>query len=69
MLKIKKRDGSIEDFNIAKIESAIERAFMAEHKFYNKDIIEMLALRTTADFNAKVKNETIGVLLQHLRRA
>ena len=61
MLKIKKRDGSIEDFNIAKIESAIERAFMAEHKFYNKDIIEMLALRTTADFNAKVKNETIGV--------
>ncbi len=61
MLKIKKRDGSLEDFNIAKIESAIERAFMAEHKFYNKDIIEMLALRTTADFNSKVKNETIGV--------
>ena len=61
MLKIKKRDGSLEDFNIAKIESAIERAFMAEHKFYNKDIIEMLALRTTADFNSKVKNEIIGV--------
>ena len=49
MLTIKKRDGGVEDFDIAKIENAIEKAFMAEHKFYNKDIIEMLALRTTAD--------------------
>ena len=61
MLKIKKRDGSLEDFNIEKIESAIERAFMAEHKFYNKDIIQMLALRCTADFNAKIKDETIEI--------
>ena len=48
MLRIKKRDGGIEDFDITKIENAIEKAFMAEHKFYNHDIIEMLALRTTA---------------------
>ena len=34
---------------------------MAEHKFYNHDIIEMLALRTTAEFNKKVVNETVGV--------
>ncbi len=59
MLKIKKRDGSIEEFALTKIESAIERAFMAEHKFYNKDIVQMLALRVTADFNSKVKNEVV----------
>ena len=61
MLRIKKRDGSLEDFNIVKIQNAIERAFMAEHKFYNQDIIQMLALRVTADFNPKVKEETIEV--------
>ena len=61
MLRIKKRDGGIEDFDISKIENAIEKAFMAEHKFYNHDIIEMLALRTTAEFNKKVANDTIGI--------
>ena len=40
MLNVKKRDGSILEFKLSKIESAIERAFMAEHKFYNKDIID-----------------------------
>ena len=61
MLKIRKRDGAVEDFDIAKIENAIEKAFMAEHKFYNRDIIQMLALRVTAEFNKKVVNEMIGV--------
>ena len=61
MLRIKKRDGGIEDFDITKIENAIENAFMAEHKFYNHDIIEMLALRVTAEFNKKIVNEVIGV--------
>ena len=61
MLNVKKRDGSILEFKLSKIESAIERAFMAEHKFYNKDIIEMLALRTTAEFNKKVKDDVIEI--------
>ncbi len=61
MLRVRKRDDSLEEFNIAKIESAIERAFIAEHKFYNRDIIQMLALRVTADFNSKVKDEAVGV--------
>jgi len=59
MLKIKKRDGTIEEFEIAKISNAIERAFMAEHKFYTKEILDMLALRVTAQFNSKVKDEII----------
>ena len=40
MLQVKKRNGSLADFEINKIENAIERAFMALHKFYNKDIIQ-----------------------------
>ena len=61
MIRVIKRDDSREDFNIGKIATAIEKAFMAEHKFYTKDIIEMLALRVTADFNKKVKNDEISV--------
>jgi len=61
MLNIKKRDGSIQEFDIKKIENAIEKAFMAEHKFYNADIIQMLALRVTADFNKKVNDNVVSV--------
>ncbi len=61
MLSVKKRDGSLEEFNLSKIENAIERAFMAEHKFYNSDIIQMLALRTTAQFNSKIVQDVIGI--------
>lgn len=61
MLMVRKRDESLEQFDIAKIGNAIERAFMAEHKFYNKDIIDMLALRVVADFNNKIKNESIDI--------
>ena len=61
MLSIKKRDGSIQEFQIQKIANAIEKAFVAEHKFFNKDIIDMLALRVTADFNKKVRDDLIGV--------
>lgn len=61
MLSVKKRDGSLEEFKLSKIESAIERAFMAEHKFYNKDIIQMLALRVTAEINTKIKSDVVGI--------
>ena len=61
MLKILKRNGNVEPFDIKKIETAIEKAFIAEHKVYSQDVISMLALRTVAIFNSKAKNETIGV--------
>ena len=61
MLKTRKRNGNIEDFDITKIENAIEKAFIAGHKFYTKDIISMLALRVVANFNDKVKQDTIGI--------
>ncbi|MCQ2087307.1 MAG: ribonucleoside triphosphate reductase [Bacilli bacterium] len=61
MLQIRKRDGQLEDFDLKKIESAIERAFAAEHKFYNEDIIQMLALRVTADFNKKIVDGIVAI--------
>ena len=61
MISVRKRDESLQEFKIEKIENAIERAFMAEHKFYNDDIIQMLALRVTAQFNNKIKNDIIDI--------
>ncbi|MCR5079393.1 MAG: ribonucleoside triphosphate reductase [Bacilli bacterium] len=61
MLQVAKRDGSVVPFDLKKIENALERAFTAEHKEVNPDIIELLALRVTSVFNDKVKNEIIGI--------
>ena len=61
MIKVKKRDGSIVEFDLAKIQNAIEKAFLAEHKAITKDMLEILSLRVTADFNRKVIKETIAV--------
>ena len=61
MLSVKKRDGSIVPFDLSKIKNAIEKAFVAEKKSYNDDILDMLALRTTATFNDKVKDDVVCV--------
>ena len=61
MLSIRKRDGALEEFNLTKVSKAIEKAFMAEHKFYNDDIINMLSLRVTAAMNGKIRNEVIDI--------
>jgi len=61
MIKIKKRDGAVVEFDLRKIEHAIERAFIAEHKAVTDDMLELLALRVTADFNRKVSKDTIAV--------
>ena len=61
MLSIRKRDGSLQEFNLEKVSKAIEKAFMADHKFYNDDIINMLSLRVTAQMNGKINNEVIDI--------
>ena len=61
MYKVKKRDGSIVEFDLSKIESALEKAFKAVKKPFTKDIIELLCLRVTADFTAKIKDGIISV--------
>ena len=61
MLSVKKRDGALQQFDVKKIEAAIEKAFAAEHKFSNPDIIEMLALRVTAEFAKKIRNDVVDI--------
>ena len=61
MLSVKKRDGSIVPFDLSKIKNAIEKAFIAEKKNYSDDILDMLALRTTATFNDKVRDGVVCV--------
>ncbi|MCQ2793851.1 MAG: ribonucleoside triphosphate reductase [Bacilli bacterium] len=61
ILKCKRRDGEIVAFKIKKIEDAITKAFDATNTTYNDDIINMLALRATSNFNKKVKNGVIAV--------
>ncbi len=61
MLETKKRDGKIVKFDIRKIENAIKRAFIAEHKSFTDEMISTLALKVTADFETKVNDDVISV--------
>lgn len=61
MFKVVKRDGEIADFDLKKIGSAIEKAFDATQMQYNDDMVELLDLRVTADFQKKIKDEKIDV--------
>ena len=60
MYQVIKRDGQIADFDIAKISSAITKAFEANNKEYNPNIIDLLALRVTADFELNVQRHILN---------
>lgn len=61
MYQVVKRDGSKVDFNINKISGAIIKAFEALEKPYDKDVIDLISLKVTADFADKVKGGVIAV--------
>ena len=61
MYQLVKRNGEIVDFNLFKISGAIEKAFIALDKEYNQDIIDLLALRVTADFARKIKDGLVKI--------
>ena len=61
MIRVAKRDNSIVDFNLDKIKGAISQAFDATNKVYDDQIIELIALRSTANFNSKIKDGVIHV--------
>ncbi len=61
MLEVVKRDGEVREFDLSKIEEAIRKAFDATGSAYTKDILEMISLRVTSDFQPKVKNDKIEV--------
>ncbi len=61
MFSVVKRDGGVADFNLTKINDAIMKAFVACDKQYNNDIIDLLALRVTADFQKKIEADRVAV--------
>ena len=61
MYQVVKRDGKVVDFNLSKISAAITKAFEAQNKQYNPDIIDLLALKVTSDYEAKIKDGKVGV--------
>ena len=61
MYRVKKRDGSVVEFDLNKIKNAIRAAFDATNTPYSTEILDMLTLRVTADFGAKVKDGLVAV--------
>ena len=61
MIKVVKRDGEVAEFKLTKITEAVKKAFKATKKEYNNEILELLSLRVTADFQPKMKDGTISV--------
>ena len=61
MFQVIKRNGDKADFTLTKIGDAIRKAFDATDTQYNNDIIDLLSLRVTADFQDKVEEGAVHV--------
>ncbi len=61
MFQVKKRSGELVDFDLSKIKGAIQKAFDAENTNYDDSILDLLALRATADFNKKIQKNVVSV--------
>ena len=61
MLNVVKRNATVAEFDLNKIKDAIMKAFVATDMQYTNDIIDLLALRVTADFQDKIKENQIHI--------
>ena len=61
MYTVVKRDGKVVDFDISKISAAIGKAFDAQNRQYNQDILDLLALKVASNFEPKIKDSKITV--------
>ena len=61
MFHVIKRNGDTADFTLTKINDVIMKAFNATGMEFSNDIIDLLALRVTADFQDKVKDSAVHV--------
>ncbi len=61
MFKVNKRDGQVVDFEIRLIKTAMSKAFQATNQVWTEDILDILALRVTSNFQPKIKNNAINV--------
>ena len=60
-MEIIKRDGQVVAFDLTKISKAIEKAFIAQKRDYNPQILETLAINVTADAEKKVIDGKVSV--------
>lgn len=61
MLEVVKRDGKVLDFQLSKIRTAISKAFHAVNQYYDTEILDLLSLRVTADFQKRIQEGRIHV--------
>ena len=61
MYQVQKRDGKVVDFDLTKISNAIKMAFEAQEKQYHPQVIDLLALKVTSEFEPKIKDNLITV--------
>ena len=61
MYQVTKRDGKVVDFDLSKISDAITRAFEAQETQFHPSVIDLLALKVTADFVPKIKEGVVSV--------
>ena len=61
MISVLKRDGEVAEFSLNKITEAIKKAFKATKKDFNNEILELLSLRVTADFQEKMRDGQVPV--------
>ena len=61
MFQVIRREGEVTDFTLTKISDAIIKAFNATDVQYNNDVVDLLSLRVTADFQGKIKDGSIHV--------
>ena len=61
MYTVTKRNGKQVEYNLGKIKTALEKAFIATQTQYNDDILDLLALRVTSDAGRKAKDGTVHV--------
>ncbi|MBO5713977.1 MAG: ribonucleoside triphosphate reductase, partial [Clostridia bacterium] len=61
MFQVKKRDGTLTEFDMSKISVALSKAFNAKQINYTADILNMLTLRVAADFAKKIVDNVVTV--------
>ena len=61
MYQVIKRNDTVVDFDLPKINVVLKKAFDAVGKQYHDSVIDFLALKVTADFEPKIKDDKIAV--------
>ncbi len=60
-MKVIKRNGKEVNFEIRKVKRAIEKAFKATEVSYSDDMLDLLALRVSADFQEYIKHNKVDI--------